>query len=162
MSDFENQYNSGQAPIVPEQNQSEGSLSETMLRYLKETSPWLRFIGILGFISCGIMALIAILILAASGFLASLLSGWENIPVWLISIFYAAMGAVIFFPSRFTYNFGSKINKYQFSNSNEDLETAFKNNKSLWKFYGIMSIICLAMIPFSIIIPIIISVITFL
>ena len=162
MSDFENQYNSGQAPIVPEQNQTEGNLSETTLRYLKETSPWLRFIGILGFISCGLMALIAILILAASSFLASLLSGWENIPIWLISIFYAAMGAVIFFPSRFTYNFGSKISKYQFSNSSEDLETAFKNNRALWKFYGILSIIGLAIIPLSFIASIVISFITFL
>jgi len=162
MSDFENQYNSGQAPIVPEQNRIAGNLTETMLRYLKETSPWLRFIGILGFISCGFMVLAGIVILVASSYISSLLSGWENIPVWLITIFYAAMGAVLFFPARFTYNFGSKITKYQFSNSNEDLETAFKNNKSLWKFYGILGIIGLAMIPLSFIVPLIIGVITFL
>jgi hypothetical protein len=33
------------------------------------------------------------------------------------------------------------------SNSDKDLEDAFKNNKSLWKFYGILVIVYLALIP---------------
>jgi len=158
MSDLENNYDSPQSPIVPDQNISAGNLTETMLRYLKETSPWLKFIGILGFIFSGIIALIGLLILIASGFLTNFISGWEAIPVWLVSIFYLAMGALIFFPSFFTFTFGLKISRYVYSNSSEDLETAFKNNKSLWKFYGIMAIISLAIIPLSIIGSIIIGI----
>ena len=159
MSDLDNQYNSGQAPIVPEQNRIAGNLTETMLLYLKQASPWLRFLGILGFIGCGFTALGGIIFLFVSNYLSGQLTDFGNVPLWLLSIFYIAMGAVIFFPARFAYNFGSRISRYQFSNSDEDLELAFKNNKSLCKFYGITSIISLSLIPVTLIVSIIIGVI---
>jgi hypothetical protein len=156
MSDLENPYKSPESPIVPEKFGEAGiSLSETMLRYLKEASPWLRFIGIVGFIGCGFMCLIAIIgiIVALTGLVSADETG--GIPLWLITLVYLPIGVLIFFPSRYTYNFGTKIRNYYFSNSDEDLESAFKNNKSLWKFYGILCIIYLAFIPVSIFLGII-------
>jgi len=152
MSDIQDQYNSPQTPIVPEEKQVVGSLTETMMVYLKEASPWLRFIGILGFISCGLIALGVIIIIILFAVAASLLGEFADIPIWLISPLYLAMGALFFFPSLFMYNFGDKIRKFLVSNSEEDLEEAFKNNKSLWKFYGIMCIISLATTPVLIIV----------
>ena len=158
MSDSDNQYDSPQAPVIPEKNQVVGSLTATMLKYLKEASPWLKFIGVLGFISCGFIVLAAIIIIIISAVAASVLSEFGDIPIWLISPLYLAMGTLLFFPSLFTYNFGDKIRKFLFSNSEEDLEEAFKNNKSLWKFYGIMCIISLAITPVFIIITIVVAV----
>ena len=40
----------------------------------------------------------------------------------------------------------------------QDLEQAFRNNKSLWKFYGIICIICLAFIPLTVIITTIVTI----
>jgi len=159
MSDFENQYNSPEAPVVPEKNQVVGSLTATMLKYLKEASPWLKFVGILGFISCGLIILGSISFIIISVVAASLLSEFGNFPIWLVSPLYLAMGAVLFFPSLFTYNFGEKIRKFLFSNSEEDLEEALKNNKSLWKFYGIMCIISIAITPVLIIVTVIVSIV---
>jgi len=156
---IEDQYNSPKAPAVPEQNIITGNLTEPMLRYLKEAAPWLQFLGVLGFIICGITVLSGIVVSITSGYLLDMFLDWGNVPSWLIMIFYAAMGAIMFFPARFTYNFGSKISRYQYSNSDEDLEQALKNNKSLCKFYGIMGIIALAMIPLSFIVPVIIGII---
>jgi len=158
MSDSDNQYNSPQAPIGPEKNQVVGNLTATMLKYLKEASPWLKFIGILGFISCGLIVLGAIVIIILSTVAASLLGEFGDIPIWLISPLYLAMGALLFFPSLFTYNFGDKIRKFLVSNSEEDLEEALKNNKSLWKFYGIMCIISLATTPVIIIVTVVVAV----
>lgn len=158
MSDFENQYNSPQAPIEPEKKQIVGNLTAVMISYLKETSPWLKFISILGFISCGLIALGAVSFIIISIAASSLFSEFGNIPIWIISPLYLAMGLLVFFPSFFMYNFGEKIRKYQFSNSDEDLEEAFRNNKSLWKFFGIMTIISLAITPVLIIITVIVSV----
>lgn len=158
MSDFENPYNSPETPIVPEKTQDSGMfLSETMLGYLKEASPWLRFIGILGFIGCGFMCFMGIILpivsFAASSFLNEL-GDTSFRMLSIVSLIYIPIGVLYFFPARFTYNFGTKIRNYQFSNSSEDLEQAFKNNKSLWKFIGILCIVSLAFIPVSIIITI--------
>jgi uncharacterized protein involved in cysteine biosynthesis len=159
MSDFENPYNSPESPIVPEKTQNAGNLTVTMLQYLKEASPWLQFVGILGFIGCGLMVLFGIIF----AFLPNVIAGsFMDIsgsgPFWIFSLFYAALAALFFFPASFTYNFGAKIRKYQYSNSDEDLEQAFRNNKSFWKFYGILCIVYLAFIPVIIVIAIIVGV----
>ena len=154
MSDFENPYNSPETPIVPEKTQNAGNLTETMLLYLKEASPWLRFVGILGFIGCGALVLFGVIFGIGSIAFSAFFGEFGNVPFWLLAFLYAAMGVLLFFPARFTYDFGARIRKYQFSNSDEDMEQAFKNNKSLWKFYGILCIVYLALIPFFIIVSI--------
>ena len=158
MSDLEYPYNSPEAPIIPEKTPSAGNLTETMMRYLKESSPWLRFIGILGFIGCGLLVLWAIIAVIGTIATTAFLNELINFPIWIISPIYFIFAAVLFFPSLYTYNFGAMIRKYSFSNSDDDLEQALKNNKSLWKFYGIMCIIYLAIIPVIFVIAIIIGV----
>jgi len=157
MSDFENPYKSPETTVVPEKVQGGSGLTETMLGYLKEASPWMRFIGILGFIGAGFTCLIGIIFAVASSALTDFTEGFGNFPVWLLSLFYIGLGAVLFFPARFTYNFGAKLRNFQFSGSDEDLEAAFKNNKSLWKFQGILYIVYLALIPFLIVVAIVVA-----
>jgi len=156
MSDFENPYQSPESPVVPEtQNSSGNLLTETMIKYLVEASPWLRFIGIIGYIGSGIMLITGILVplgLFASSAIVGDLGGLSS---WIFLLIYLPAGIIMFFPAHFTHNFGHKIRNYKFSNSNEDLEQAFKNNKSLWKFYGIICIIYLAIIPLFIVIAIV-------
>ena len=152
MSDLEKQYNSPETQVVPEQKQIAGNLTETMLGYLRESSPWLRFMGIVGFIGCGFLVVIGLFFAIFQTFFqniftAELLGDITGAPIWLMSLFYAAMGAVVFFPSLFTYRFGSLVKKYQYSSSDDDLEQAFKNNKSFWKFSGIITIVSLSLIP---------------
>jgi hypothetical protein len=159
MSDALNPYQSPRNISVPETPLvSRGELSEAMLRYLKEASPWLRFVGILSFISCGFMVLggvaAAIVLLAVSSLAEEIGGSYAA----LLGLVYVVMGVVLFFPARFIYFFGAKIRSYQISNSPEDLELAFKNNKSLWKFLGICSIISLAIVPAGTVIGIIAAV----
>jgi hypothetical protein len=128
MSDYENPYQSPETPIVPEKLPNTGVLlSETVLRYLKEASPWMRFVGIMGIIGSGFVILAGIIavIVALAG--SELINGF---PAWLISLFYLPAGVLLFFPSFFTYNIGAKIRSYFINNLEEDLELAFKNNKS--------------------------------
>jgi len=154
MSDIDNPYQSPESPIIPEPPQNTGvMLSEKMLSYLNDAAPWLQFIGILGFIGCGLSVIGGIL--SVVGFSAASFFELSAFPFWIIPLIYIPLGVLFFFPAYFTYNFGRKIRNYRFSNSTEDLELAFKNNKSLWKFYGIICIIYLAFIPFFFIIAII-------
>ena len=167
MSDYNNPYQSPETQIIPEKMSSSGmSLSETMLRYLKEASPWLQFVGIMGIIGSALIVfggiIGAIVLFAASNLVTQSIdqSIEQPFPAWIMSMLplaYIPGGALIFFPSFFTFKFGAKIRTYLINNLDEDLEQAFKNNKSLWKFNGIMYIISLAFIPISFIAAIIIG-----
>jgi hypothetical protein len=153
MSDSENPYQSPESPIIPETSQDSGMpLTNTMLQYLVEASPWLRFMGVIGFIGsalCCIGGIISSVSLIAT---SSLLSEFANFPVWIFPLIQIPMGLILFFPAYFLFKFGQKIRTYQYTHSNEDLESGFKYNKSYWKFMGILCIIYLAAIPFIIII----------
>jgi hypothetical protein len=71
-----------------------------------------------------------------------------------MGIFYLGSAVLIFFPARFIYSFGARLRNYFLGNSPKELELAFKNNKSLWKFYGVFSIVVLALIPIAIVLTI--------
>ena len=166
MPDLENPYASPQAEIVAENKLiNQNALTDLMLKHLKDASPWLRFIGILSYIGCGFLALTGIITMTAMG---ALTSAWESLAnldflnglfttAFSISmgITYIIIAVICFFPAHFTYNFGSKLRDYFLNGRDQELEIAFKNNKSLWKFYGIVMIIYLAFIPVLIVISIV-------
>ena len=168
MSDMSNPFQSPEAetkietPLV-----SQGVLTNTMLKFLSDASPWLRFMGIMGFIGSGFLALIGLLLIIItpftggafdefSGFLSSFALPFAVLIVY--GIYLIGAGVLMFFPALFTYRFGAKIRSYVLTNSEAELEQAFRNNRSLWKFYGILTIIGLAFIPVMIIIGIIAAV----
>jgi hypothetical protein len=175
MSDTSNPYQSPETSVNPVKPLiAQGTLTETMLIYLKQASPWLRFIGILGFIQCGFMALGALSLFALMPFRAVwsglgripgfevFTTGFEGIFGGLFGVYFLGGTVLLFFPSYFIYNFGSKIRTYLRTGSDQDLEGALKNNKSLWKFSGILAIVGLAFIPVMFIIAIIVAVVSFL
>jgi MFS family permease len=168
MSDIDNPFQSPDAnteivkPLV-----SQGALTDTMMKYLSDASPWLRFMGIMGFIGSGFMVLgglVSIVIMPfivsaleeASSFLSGFIGALSLMIVY--ALYMIGVGALIFFPALFTYRFGAKIRSYVLTNSEGELEQAFRNNRSLWKFNGILTIIGIAIIPVSIIIGIVVAV----
>jgi hypothetical protein len=174
MSDAVNPYQSPESAAVPAiPLTAQGALTETMLIYLKEASPWLRFIGILGFISSGTTVLWGIVSIALMPLFRQV---WTEMPPsyqpfsgiaraafgGTMVIFGIGAGMLLFFPSLFIYRFGEKIRSYLRSGTAQDLELAFKNNKSLWKFFGVICIINLVFIPLMLIGGIILGVVAVL
>ena len=171
MSDEQNPYQGPEttsfqaAPAMPQ-----GNLTETMLMYLKGASPWLRFIGIVGFIMAGLIALwglvIFLIFIVSGGFLDDLAyetgsyffyGGLMGVIGGMAGLFTIGIAVLVFIPALFTYRFGDKIRKYLYSGTEKELEEAFKNNKSLWMFNGIIYIISLAFVPVTIIASVIIA-----
>ena len=162
----ENPYASPKTESVPDNTLiGKAALTDATMGYLREASPWLRFLGIVGFVSCGILVIIAIASIAGMNAMASL---WESIPGFgaagdaataIFSAFFGLnllIGAVLcFFPSLFIWRFGVKIRAYFQNGKEQELEEALKNNKSLWKFAGILTIVYLAIIPVFIVIIIV-------
>jgi len=173
MSDFSNPYQSPAAETV-KMPSVHGSLTDMMVKYLRDVSPWLRFMGIMGFIGSGVLAISGIVSLAAMSFsvsetgdffnygrnsvFSSFFIGNIGAMLAMYAIYFIGAGVVVFLPSLFTYRFGTGIRSFLQNKSEKDLEFAFKNNKSFWLFRGIFTIITLAIVPVFIIVAIVTAV----
>ena len=159
MSEAVNPYQSPETAVVPENTLvAQGTLTETMLFYLKATAPWLRFIGILGFVGTGLTVLWGIASVAIFPIWGEAWGELSQISAALggaaLLLFFGA-AALIIIPSLFLYRAGEKIRNYIRTGMDQDLELALKNNKSFWKFYGIVCIVYLAFLPLMIIVAIV-------
>jgi hypothetical protein len=156
MSDVNNPWQSPQTQVTAGDN-SRGVITEGMLRYLKEASPWLRFVGIVSFIGGGMLCLLGIGLSAAAAAGSGVPNSFSSVLGGFSGVVYLVSGGVVFFPAKFMYSFGSRIRQYAGSGAAADLEQALRNNRSLWKFSGIVCIVYLAFIPLAIIVGVIIA-----
>jgi len=159
MSDIVNPYQSPETAVVTDNAPvAQGTLTETMLIQLKGASPWLRFVGVLGFIGAGFTILTGVVFLAVVPFITRSFAGLDSFSgsmgaaFWvIIALFCVIVGVFMVLPSLFMYRFGEKIRGYLRTGAEQELEAAFKNNRLLWKFIGIICIISLAFFPLTMI-----------
>ena len=138
-------------------------LQEEAKQYVRSMGRWYKFFGILSIVGCVFMVLGAIMMLAVGGMMDEGMKNYEmynsegmgSMPTWLIGILYLAcaglMVPVIVYMLR-----GAKAAETAVAlNSNEAAVSFLSNSKSYWKFYGILTIVMLALciiaIPISII-----------
>ena len=163
MHETVNPYQSPETDVNPEKPLlSHGSITETMLLHLKKASPWMRFVGIVGFIFTGIMTLAGLALFPLMTFTFNNTPGFGDaggVFGWAFGIstavYVLGLGVLYFFLSFFIYKFGDKIRSYLRTGAESDLETALYNNSRLWKMLGIIFIAGLAIFPLMIIISII-------
>ena len=150
MSDTENPYKSPEAPVA-QTPVEEGKLTSKMLQYLNDAAPWTKFMGVLGYILTGFMALGAIGVFIG-GSVAPQALGFAAFaaPTAVTSLI---VGALTFFLARFSFRVGKQIRAYSGSGRPEDLEEAFRNNRTLWKLIGILSVVLLAITVLGMILP---------
>ena len=161
MSDTVNPYESPEAGTAPEKTlASQAALTDKMLSYLRQASPWLRFVGIVGFIFTGFTALSGFSMIFMSGTMADTFNflgmggAASALNAFMIIIIFGS-AVILFFMSLYSYRFGEKIRRYNNTGRDEDLELGFKNNKSYWKLYGIIMIVSLAFIVLAVVISVI-------
>jgi hypothetical protein len=114
--------------------------------YLGETARWAKFIAIIGFICCGLIAIFSFFIgsiysstidrLGAGSGASTALSGG-------ITVLYLAMAVVYFFPCLYLFRFAVKMQVALRSNDQPQLIQSFRNLKSCYKYMGILLIIVL-------------------
>ena len=138
-------------------------LQEEAKQYVRTMGRWYKFFGILSIVGCVFMVLGAIMMLAVGGMMDEGMKNYEmynsegmgSMPTWLIGILYLVcaglMVPVIVYMLR-----GAKAAETAVAlNSNEAAVSFLSNSKSYWKFYGIMTIVMLALciiaIPIAII-----------
>ncbi len=114
--------------------------------YLETTAKWAYFLSIIGFIFIGFIVLGGIFFMlfmggmAASSADAGLMGG-----VGFIGILYLLIGLLYFLPILYLFRFSSKMKQGLRDNHQVTVTEAFLNLKKVYKFFGIMTIIVLAL-----------------
>jgi Family of unknown function (DUF5362) len=132
---------------------AELQIDTTSQSYLLETAKWGTFLSILGFIMTGIIALIAIFI---STIFNSMTRGFGGAAMPLmgttfITVFYLIIAVVNFFMSFYLFKFSSKMKAALYANDQDSLNESFKNQRSMFRLIGILTIIYLGFIILAIV-----------
>ncbi len=117
-------------------------LSKASLQNLYETSQWTKFLSIVAFIFIGLMIILGF----SLGFIMSAFSNetiTEDFPGYIFGIIYLAGGLIYFFPILFLFKFSSYLKKALVSKDAAQIDMAFKNLKSHFRYVGILTIIML-------------------
>ncbi|MBL0234545.1 MAG: hypothetical protein IPQ08_12880 [Chitinophagaceae bacterium] len=124
------------------------SIDPQSKRFLAETAKWGRFLAIIGFIACIGIALLGV-------YFATQLSNASSIsreygggamanlgPA--IAVVYILFAVLYFFPCLYLLRFSSQMGAALHSDDQATMTSAFENLKSVFKFFGILTIIVLA------------------
>lgn len=135
------------------------SLDDIAKEHLLKTSKWMNFLSIIGFIGIGLIVLAAFFV---GSFFSSLpfneLDGFSQMPTgfgFLFSTIYLLMALLYFFPTLFLYQYASKLRSALDNSDSFDLRIAFSKQKSLYRFWGIFTIIVLGFYAITILLTLI-------
>jgi heme/copper-type cytochrome/quinol oxidase subunit 2 len=125
------------------------SIDQSAKTHLAEAARWARFLAIIGFIMCGLIALFGL-------FAGSFFSRFANNlgaeagtvsggALSFMVMAYAIIAVIIyFFPCLFLYRFATKMKTALAGNDQEYLNGSFQNLKIIFRYFGIVTIIVLA------------------
>ena len=104
---------------------------------------WGKFLAVMGLIFCGLMVFGGI---AATAVMSNLRSSNYGFPfMQYMGIFYIIFAIILFMPCLYLLKFSNKIQDAVRTSNQESLDVAFSNLKSLFKFYGVFTIVMLAL-----------------
>jgi small-conductance mechanosensitive channel len=122
-------------------------VSSPVQNFLGECAKWGKFLSIVGFIFCGLMAVMAF-------FLPSLImnlppynampSGTLTAMTTGMTIIYLVLAGILFFPSFYLFKFSVRMQEALNGVSQDNFEESLQNLKSMFKFYGIFVIVMLS------------------
>ena len=126
----------------PESQSSSINVTDPMLLSLRQTKPWTMLISIVGFVYCGFMVILGV----GSTFMLSMLGPNKSFPSGiLLGAVYIIMAVVYFFPAFYLFKFSSSLGRLVEGGGATELEQALLNQKSFWKFMGILVIVGIAL-----------------
>ncbi|OJW14869.1 DUF5362 family protein [Mucilaginibacter sp. 44-25] len=118
-------------------------LTETAQFYLQKAGKWASFLGIMGFIGTGFIAIAALFMgtifttMATMNPMMGAAAGMGS----LVTVFYLLLAVVSFFFALYLYQFGSRVKDAIAYSNTEQLTSALGKLKSFFKLWGIITIV---------------------
>jgi hypothetical protein len=141
-------------------NLFELQVDQTAMAYLKDAARWARFLAIAGFIFCGLFVFVAILFATVLSSLFTTMgssSAFGGMGGGSIAVVYIGIALLNFFPCLYLYNFSFRMRVALRNNDQDQLNIAFKNIRALYRFVGVLMILCLGLFVLFILILMIAS-----
>jgi uncharacterized protein DUF5362 len=119
------------------------AVSPSTIAMLAGTKPWVRFMSVLMWIAVGIMLLGALGLGAVSmlGIVKQTKSGpLGGMEFVVMAVIYGVMAFVYIFPAIKLWKYANRIGSLGATRSVADLDAALNEQRSFWKFIGVMTI----------------------
>ena len=124
-------------------------LTDNALTYLNQTRPWVRFMSILTFCMVGFMVVLGGIIILMGTLGRSLLEAsggnFSLLGAIATGFFYSLISLVYVAPAIYLHRYAGAIGRLQAGPSEFALEEALRNQKSFWRYVGILSVIGIAL-----------------
>lgn len=135
------------SPLLKQETPSmQPGITPAMIHYLKQTKPWVRFISVMLFIGTILVFLLGLVMILGAGLLSSLSrTAFGGAPLGLLGLAYAAMACICFFPSLYLCRYASAIRVALMKDQAGGVEEALKNQRSFWRFMGILLLVFLVL-----------------
>ena len=120
---------------------SNAAISQGVIEQLAGTKPWVRFMSVMSFIGAGLM-LLAGLGMGVAGSVGAM-NGKNGMGGGFfvgVAVAYALFAFIYIYPALKLWKYASYIGQLLISGSMLDLEAALGQQRSFWKFLGIMVI----------------------
>lgn len=121
-------------------NNGQLTVSPLASGYLNETGKWGKFLAIIGFCVIGLIVMMGLF----AGTLFSSMDAVLPFPGFVMGLMYVLIGLLYFFPVYYLFKFSSKVRTALLTKNTQELDAAFENLKSHYKFIGILMIITLS------------------
>lgn len=137
----------GNAPVEAEPNAAFGLwLTNKSALDLRHTASWTKFLAILGIIGCAFMLIVGISMLLLSCYVSSCTYPVpSSVECVLLGGLYVVLSVVCFFPVLSLLSFSNKTKKAYDLRDNQSLSAAVGKLHFSVKFYGVMTIVLLAL-----------------
>jgi hypothetical protein len=109
--------------------------------YLFETAKWGNILAIIGYVAMGIMVLASLVMIVAFSFIDM----ETAFPMWILGIVYLVFAGIYYIPVTYLYRFSNQMKLAVHRNDEKLYTTGFENLKSLFKFFGIFTLVLLGL-----------------
>ena len=157
MSEESNPYQAPQTTAGPTEGHSlvGVSVTTTMIDHLRLTKPWVRFLSVLGFVSIGLIGLVAIVVV-----LGILISGSFSEVALLVlpGVLYVGALVVYLLATLHLHRYANSLKQLLTEGTTKAMEDALGHQKSFWKLTGILAIVTLGLMVIGMVATVVLGV----
>jgi hypothetical protein len=148
-------YAAAPYPAAPFPQGAPAAVTELAVDLLRQTRPWVIFMSVLTFLGAGLMLVLSVVIFVA-GFASS---GSDAFPKFL-GLLYLPFALLYVYPGIKLWKYGSAIGRLVASRTPAELEVALAEQKSFWKYLGVVAAVVIVLYAVGIGVAIMVGVVS--